>query len=115
MTVLKAWAFKKSVVVIENCGIKALVEDSGLVVQPSPPDRAITLQKYLQQDSLRHCHDRNRYGKLYESPFIQTTVSNAENRYRNVIKLNDMRRFVAEPAVAGFADYDRYRAGEPRR
>lgn len=86
MTILEAWAFKKPVIVTENCGIKDLVEDSGLVVQPNPHDLAVALQKYLQQDSLRHCHGQNGYNKLYESLSIQTTVDCVENLYREVIK-----------------------------
>ena len=106
MTVLEAWAFKKPVIVTENCGIKDLVQDSGLVVQPNPHDLAVALQKYLQQDSLRHRHGQNGYNKLYEGLSIWATVGNVENLYRDVMKPNDMRRFAVEPSVSRFAEHD---------
>jgi glycosyltransferase involved in cell wall biosynthesis len=86
MTVLEAWAFRKPVIVTENCGIKDLVHGSGQVVQPNPQDLASALQEYLQQDSLRHRHGQNGYNKLYESLSIQTTVDCVEDLYREVIK-----------------------------
>jgi glycosyltransferase involved in cell wall biosynthesis len=107
ITVLEAWAFKKPVIVTENCGIKDLVEGSGLVVQPNPYDLAVALQKYLQQDSLRHRHGENGYDKLHESLSIQATVGMVENLYRDMIKSDDKRRFVMEPSVSGFAEHDR--------
>lgn len=105
-TVLEAWAFKKPVIVTENCGIKDLVEDSGLVVQPNPHDLAAALQKYLQQDTLRHRHGQHGYNKLYESLSIQATVGNVENLYRDVTKSNNMRRFAVEPSASRFAEHD---------
>lgn len=91
MTVLEAWAFKKPVIVTDNCGIKDLVQDSGLVVQPNPYDLASALQEYLQQDSLRHRHGRNGYNKLYESLSIQATVESVETLYQEVIKSRGFR------------------------
>lgn len=111
-TVLEAWAFKKPVIVTENCGIKDLVQDSGLVVQPNPHDLATALKEYLQQDFLRHCHGQNGYNKLHESLSIQATVENVENLYREVMKSNDMRRFVVEPSVSGFAEHDHRLTGK---
>ncbi|OEU42516.1 hypothetical protein BGV40_09130 [Methanosarcina sp. Ant1] len=92
MTVLEAWAFKKPVIITENCGIKDLVQDSGLVVKSNPYDLATALQEYLQQDSLRHCHGQNGYNKLHEGLSIQTKVKNVESLYREVIKSNDGKR-----------------------
>lgn len=112
MTVLEAWAFKKPVIVTENCGIKGLVHDSGLVVQSNPYDLATALQEYLQQDSLRHRHGQNGYNKLHESLSIQATVENVENLYRDAIKSNAVRRFAVEPSTSGFAEYDHCLAGK---
>lgn len=85
MTVLEAWAFKKPVIVTENCGIKDLVQDCGTVVRPNPYDLATALQKYLQHDSLRHYHGQNGYIKLRENLSLQKTVQNIERLYQNVI------------------------------
>ncbi len=45
IAVLEAWAFKKPVIVTENCGIKDLLQDSGLTVQPDPYDLAGCLER----------------------------------------------------------------------
>ncbi len=88
MTVLEAWAFKKPVIVTENCGIKDLVQGSGLIVHPDPYDLATALEEYLQQNSLCHFHGQNGYSKLHESLSIQMTVENVESLYQDVIKSN---------------------------
>lgn len=91
MTVLEAWAFKKPVIVTENCMIKDLVQDSGLIVQQNPRGLATALEEYLQQDSLRHCHGQIGHHKLREDLSIQATVENVENLYREVVKPRDFR------------------------
>lgn len=106
MTVLEAWAFKKPVIVTENCGIKDLVQDSGLVVRSNPQDLATALLEYLQQDSLCYRHGQNGYNKLHESLSIQAKAGNVENLYREAIKSNDLRCFTADPSLSGFAEHD---------
>lgn len=91
-TVLEAWAFKKPVIVTENCGIKDLVHDSGQVVQPNPYDLAAALREYLQLDSLRYRHGQNGYNKLHESLSIQATVENIFNIYQDMIKSRGIKR-----------------------
>lgn len=113
MTILEAWAFKKPVIVTENCGIKDLVQDCGMVTRLNPYDLANALQEYLQHDSLRHYHGLNGYNKLNKSLSLQATVENVENLYREVIKSNNMRRFAVEPSVTGFAERDRCLTGKP--
>jgi|LFRM01.1.fsa_nt_gb glycosyltransferase involved in cell wall biosynthesis len=105
MTVLEAWAFKKPVIVTENCGIKDLVQGSGLVVHPDPYDLATALQEYLQQDSLCHSHGQNGYNKLHESLSIQATVQNVETLYREVIKSNGLGCFAVESTISRFAGH----------
>jgi len=105
MTVLEAWAFKKPVIVTENCGIKDLVQGSGLVVYPDPYDLATALQEYLQQDSLCHSHGQNGYNKLHESLSIQATVQNVETLYREVIKSNGLGCFAVESTISRFAGH----------
>ena len=90
MTVLEAWAFKKPVIITDNCGIKDLVRGSGLVVQPNPHDIAIALRKYLQQDSLRCQHGQDGYDKLHENLSLQKTVQHIEILYQNVIQLKGL-------------------------
>jgi len=90
MTVLEAWAFKKPVIVTEDCGMKDLLRDSGLVVQQNPYDLATAMKEYLHQDSLRHLHGQNGYNKLKENLSVQKTAQNVEHLYREVVKSRDV-------------------------
>jgi len=86
ITVLEAWAFKKPVIVTENCGIKDLVRGSGLIVRQNPYDLAAALRKYLLQDPLRYDHGRNGYNKLHENLSLQTAAQNVESIYLKVVR-----------------------------